>query len=64
MEPATPMEISPRVLPSSDRWSPALSVPAPVCRFEDFLGAERAAALLEYAISRGRTSRRGPSWTP
>ncbi|MFD7782789.1 2OG-Fe(II) oxygenase [Streptomyces nojiriensis] len=53
MEPATPMEISPRVLPPSDRWSPALAVPAPVCRFEDFLGAERAAALLEYAISRG-----------
>ncbi|MET9690482.1 2OG-Fe(II) oxygenase [Streptomyces sp. NPDC006514] len=53
MEPATPMEISPRVLPHSDRWSPALSVPAPVCRFENFLGAERAAALLEYAISRG-----------
>ncbi|WP_189739442.1 2OG-Fe(II) oxygenase [Streptomyces nojiriensis] len=53
MEPATPMEISPRVLPPSDRWSPAPAVPAPVCRFENFLGAERAAALLEYAISRG-----------
>lgn len=52
MEPATPMEIGPRVLPPSDRWSPALAVPAPVCRFENFLGAERAAALLEYAIAR------------
>ncbi|WP_405528286.1 2OG-Fe(II) oxygenase [Streptomyces avidinii] len=52
MEPATPMEISPRVLPSSDQWSPVLAVPAPVCRFENFLGAERAGALLEYAIAR------------
>ncbi|MGW7330384.1 2OG-Fe(II) oxygenase [Streptomyces sp. NPDC054840] len=52
MEPATPMEISPRVLPPSDRWSPALAVPAPVCRFENFLGAERADALLEYATAR------------
>ncbi|WP_405792200.1 2OG-Fe(II) oxygenase [Streptomyces sp. NBC_00029] len=52
MEPAMPMEISPRVLPPSDQWSPALAVQAPVCRFENFLGAERAAALLEYAISR------------
>ncbi|MEU6313220.1 2OG-Fe(II) oxygenase [Streptomyces sp. NPDC047014] len=52
MEPATPWEISPRVLPPSDQWSPAFAVPAPVCRFENFLGAERAAALLEYAIAR------------
>ncbi|MET9599436.1 2OG-Fe(II) oxygenase [Streptomyces sp. NPDC006459] len=52
MEPATPMEISPRVLPSSDQWSPVLAVPAPVCRLENFLGAERAGALLEYAIAR------------
>ncbi|MEV7562090.1 2OG-Fe(II) oxygenase [Streptomyces sp. NPDC089795] len=52
MEPAMPMEIGPRVLPPSDRWSPALAVPAPVCRFENFLGAERAAALLEYATAR------------
>ncbi|MET8754300.1 2OG-Fe(II) oxygenase [Streptomyces sp. NPDC004667] len=51
-EPASATEIGTRVLPSSDRWSPALVVPAPVCRFENFLGAERADALLEYAIGR------------
>ncbi|MGW1641288.1 2OG-Fe(II) oxygenase [Streptomyces lavendulae] len=53
-EPATATEIGTRVLPSSDRWSPALVIPAPVCRFENFLGAERADALLEYAIGRQR----------
>ncbi|MFI8365557.1 2OG-Fe(II) oxygenase [Streptomyces sp. NPDC085612] len=52
MEPATPLDISPRTLPPSDRWSPAFAVPAPVCRFENFLGADRAAALLEYATAR------------
>lgn len=52
MEPATPTEISTRILPSSDQWSPNPVLPAPVCRFENFLGAERADALLAYAISR------------
>ncbi|MFF5808384.1 2OG-Fe(II) oxygenase [Streptomyces sp. NPDC012746] len=52
MEPATAAKISTRALPPSDQWSPALVVPAPVCRFENFLGSERADSLLEYAISR------------
>ncbi|WP_109777936.1 2OG-Fe(II) oxygenase [Streptomyces sp. CG 926] len=64
MEPATPMEIGPRVLPPSDRWSPALALPAPVCRFENFLGAERAAALLEYAIAREEDFRAGTVLDP
>ncbi|MEJ8640844.1 2OG-Fe(II) oxygenase [Streptomyces sp. MS1.HAVA.3] len=52
MEPATPTEISTQALPPSDQWSTAPVVPAPVCRFENFLGAERAGTLLKYAISR------------
>ncbi|MFD4866655.1 2OG-Fe(II) oxygenase [Streptomyces sp. NPDC058412] len=51
-EPATPTEISTRDLPPSDRWSTTPVIPAPVCRFENFLGAGRAAGLLAYAISR------------
>ncbi|MEU9376073.1 2OG-Fe(II) oxygenase [Streptomyces sp. NPDC048255] len=52
MEPAMPTEIGPRTLPFTDQWSPMLAIPAPVCRLENFLGAERADALLEYAVSR------------
>ncbi|MEV8533843.1 2OG-Fe(II) oxygenase [Streptomyces sp. NPDC051211] len=52
MEPAMPTEIGIQALPSSDQWSPTPVVPAPVCRFENFLGAERANSLLAYAISR------------
>ncbi|WP_078904837.1 2OG-Fe(II) oxygenase [Streptomyces xanthophaeus] len=52
MEPAKPTEISSRTLPFTDQWSPMLAIPAPVCRLENFLGAERADALLEYVISR------------
>lgn len=52
MEPATPTEISSQALPPSDQWSTVPVVPAPVCRLENFLGAERAGSLLEYAISR------------
>lgn len=52
MESATPAEISTQALPPSDQWSTAPVVPAPVCRFENFLGAERAGTLLSYAISR------------
>ncbi|MFF5447670.1 2OG-Fe(II) oxygenase [Streptomyces sp. NPDC012888] len=52
MEPATPTEISTRALPPSDQWSPAPVLPVPVCRFENFLGAERADTLLSYAIAR------------
>ncbi|RSS81353.1 2OG-Fe(II) oxygenase [Streptomyces sp. WAC05292] len=59
MEPAKPTKISFQALPPSDRWSPTLVVPAPVCRFEGFLGAERADALLEYAISRQDDFRAG-----
>ncbi|MER7763508.1 2OG-Fe(II) oxygenase [Streptomyces sp. NPDC097619] len=49
---AVPTEISSRVLPPADRWTPDLVVPAPVCRLEGFLGPDRADALLRYAISR------------
>ncbi|MEV6954825.1 2OG-Fe(II) oxygenase [Streptomyces sp. NPDC051183] len=52
MEPAMPTEIGAQVLPPTDRWSTTSVVPAPVCRLENFLGAERAGALLAYAISR------------
>ncbi|MFD9406532.1 2OG-Fe(II) oxygenase [Streptomyces sp. NPDC059989] len=52
MEPAMPTEIGTQALPPSDRWSTTPVAPAPVCRFENFLGAERAGSLLEYAISR------------
>ncbi|MFD3698418.1 2OG-Fe(II) oxygenase [Streptomyces sp. NPDC058646] len=45
-------EIGTGVLSSAKSWSPELVVPAPVCRFENFLGAERSDALLDYAISR------------
>lgn len=51
-EPAVPTEISTHDLPPSDHWSPPPVIPAPVCRLENFLGAERAARLLSYAISR------------
>ncbi|MEU9234344.1 2OG-Fe(II) oxygenase [Streptomyces subrutilus] len=52
MEPAASREIGTDALPPSDQWSTAPVVAAPVCRFENFLGAERAGTLLEYAISR------------
>ncbi len=52
MESATPAEIDVQALPPSDQWSTAPVVPAPLCRFENFLGARRAAGLLSYAISR------------
>ncbi|MET9609343.1 2OG-Fe(II) oxygenase [Streptomyces sp. NPDC006512] len=52
MKPAMPTEISTEVLPPSSPWSASPVMPAPVCRFENFLGAERAASLLAYAISR------------
>lgn len=63
-EPATPTEISTRDLPPSDRWSTTPVVPAPVCRLENFLGAERAARLLKYAISRQPDFRAGTVLDP
>ncbi|MCX5195589.1 2OG-Fe(II) oxygenase [Streptomyces sp. NBC_00249] len=51
-EPATPTEISTRHLPPTDRWSTSAVIPVPVCRFENFLGAQRAASLLSYVVSR------------
>lgn len=47
-----PTEIDTQALPPSARWSTTPVVPAPVCRFENFLGARRARTLLAYAISR------------
>lgn len=63
-EPATPTEISTRDLPPSGRWSTTPVVPAPVCRLENFLGADRAARLLSHAISREPDFRAGTVLDP
>ncbi|MFF4319237.1 2OG-Fe(II) oxygenase [Streptomyces sp. NPDC001568] len=59
-----PTEISTQILPPSSPWSAAPVIPAPVCRFENFLGAERAASLLAYAISREADFRAGTVLDP
>jgi Rps23 Pro-64 3,4-dihydroxylase Tpa1-like proline 4-hydroxylase len=44
--------ISPAVLPPVHDWSPGIRVPVPFCRLEDFLGHDRADALVHFALDR------------
>ncbi|MEV5239727.1 2OG-Fe(II) oxygenase [Streptomyces cinnamoneus] len=64
MEPTSGVSVGIKGLPAAKPQSPDVVLPAPVCRFENFLGAAAADALLDLAISRQADFARGTVMDP